>query len=293
MITRIQEGIGSTKELKEVPLPEKKDNPLHDGVNEILSAKRSAIEAHDDLRQSEGFQAATKRTRRLVGDYALGLHTISLMSTRHPDFQSSRLSIRIQDLLLESAISTWGHIENGVLNPARREMRFLLEASVKSWWCDQFSPTEATAEKVEFLNDLGKSKFREVADSITPRLLEESVADQLTQKLTSLYGGLSTNVHASTGGIRPDLHRFENGQYIGFERIADLNSANETFATVLDISLCSAFESFDEGLVGDIFVTVLDDQPKWSFHRLPLVRSVSSHFNYKLERQSGSSLDGG
>ena len=67
--------------------------------------------------------------------------------------------------------------------------------------------------------------------------------------------------------------------------MGDLNKANAQFAEVLDISLACAFEAFDGGLLGDIFVQVLDDHPKWAFHKTPLVRSISSHFDYKAERQ--------
>lgn len=263
-----------------------KEHNLPGEISRVLEAKRAAIESHENLRASPGFLAATNRTRKLVGDYAVGLNMISMMATRHPDFHGSRLSIRVHDLLLESAISIWGHINNGLLNPARREMRFLVEASVKTWWCDQFSPSEEVTKKVEFLNDLGKTRFRKVAETVRPRLLDAVLAERLPEKLTNLYGRLSTSVHASTGGLQPDLHRFEQGKYLGFEDVADLNRVNDLLAEVLDISLCAAFEAFDEGLVGDIFVVVLDEQTKWAFHRTTLVQSVSEHYDYKAERQS-------
>jgi hypothetical protein len=60
---------------------------------------------------------------------------------------------------------------------------------------------------------------------------------------------------------------------------------NELFAQVLDISLAAVLESFDESLVGDIFVHVLDDNSKWAFHKTRLVKSISAHYDYKAERQ--------
>ncbi|MBS0253608.1 MAG: hypothetical protein JSR78_21335, partial [Proteobacteria bacterium] len=98
---------------------------------------------------------------------------------------------------------------------------------------------------------------------------------------------LSTKVHASTGGIGSDLWRFEKGQHIGFETIGDVNKINDLFAEVLDISLAAVFQSFDAGLLGDIFVDVLDDAPKWAFHKTRLVSSISAHFDYKIERRPG------
>ena len=138
---------------------------------------------------------------------------------------------------------------------------------------------------MRFLDDLGAARFREVVQSIEPQLLDPAAKAELLQLVTNLYARLSTNVHASTGSIGVDLKRFENGQYVGFESIADVNRTNELVAQVLDVSLAAAFEAFDTGLLGDIFLLVLDEQPKWAFHKTPLVRSISRHFDYKAERQ--------
>jgi hypothetical protein len=110
--------------------------------------------------------------------------------------------------------------------------------------------------------------------------------EQLLSRLCDLYSKLSTQIHASTGGIQPDLNRFESGQYVGFETVSDINKFNDLFAKVLDVSLCAMFESFDQGLVGEIFVDVLDENQKWAFHKTPLVKSISKHYDYKHERQS-------
>jgi len=109
---------------------------------------------------------------------------------------------------------------------------------------------------VRFLDDLGAARFREVVQSIEPQLLDPAAKAELLQLVTNLYARLSTNVHASTGSIGVDLKRFENGQYVGFESIADVNRTNELVAQVLDVSLAAAFEAFDTGLLGDICACV-------------------------------------
>jgi hypothetical protein len=92
-------------------------------------------------------------------------------------------------------------------------------------------------------------------------------------------------VHPSTRVIGVHLRKFERGEYLGFESIGDLDKIDKLFAEVLDLSLAALFESFDAGLLGDIFVKVLDGRPKWSFHRTSFVKSISSHFDYKAERK--------
>lgn len=259
-------------------------DPLKAGIADLTVMRNAAVVAHEALCRSPGFETASRRTAKLVSDYALALNAVSLMSTRWGGYGQARLSVRMLDFFLESAISALSLVREGMLNPARREMRFLLEASIKAWWCDCVEPGGAVETKVRFLDDLGAARFRDVVETIEPRLLDVSTKTALLQLVTDLYARLSTHVHASTSGIGVDIRRFEKGQYVGFETIADVNRANDLFAQVLDVSLAATFESFDAGLVGDIFVTLLDKEPKWSFHRLPLVQAISHHFDYKAER---------
>ena len=252
-------------------------------LTSALAKRDEAIAAHEALRRSEGFKVASGRSVGLASDYALGLRALSAMSMRWDGFRQTRLNLRSHDLLLESAFSIQWLIQEGMLNPARREMRFLLEASIKAWWCDSCQPNGEVAAKLEILDDLGASRFRDIVASIEPRLLDQTAKDEFLYIVTNLYARLSTNVHASTGGIGVALRRFERGRYVGFESVADVNEANELFAQVLDVSLAAAFESFEEGLVGDIFVVVLDDA-KWKFRKTPFVGGILRHFDYKFER---------
>jgi hypothetical protein len=109
-----------------------------------------------------------------------------------------------------------------MLNPARREMRFLLESSVKVWWCDSVAPSDAAQAKVEFIDDLGSARFREVVDTLHPRLIDDVTRGKLVKIMTNLYSELSTRVHASTSAIGVNLRRFQRGEYLGFESMPTL-----------------------------------------------------------------------
>jgi hypothetical protein len=253
---------------------------------EDMRRKRQAtLDAHEEMRRSPGFVAAAKRTEKLVLDFGLALNALSLMSTRHDGFKRALISIGMQDLLLESAVAAMALTREGLLNAARREMRFLLEASIKAWWCDNVEPTGDVARKVDFLDDLGAVRFREVIESIAPRMMDPDTVSCLTPAVTNLYAKLSTHVHASSSRVAVDLNRFRHGKFIGFETTGDVNRVNDLFQSVLDIALAAAMESFHSGLVGDVFVGLLDDYRGWAFHKTPFCRSVSAHFDYKAERR--------
>ena len=133
-------------------------------------------------------------------------------------------------------IATAQAIKEGLHIPARRELRFLLEASVKTMWLDSSSPPIGTAGsstasppvsvdgKIASLDDLGRERFGEVIDSLRFRLMDEAGAVAYRQTANSLYGRLSTHVHISSGTIARDVKGFDRDRDFGFEAICDVNS---------------------------------------------------------------------
>jgi hypothetical protein len=187
-------------------------------------------------------------------------------------------------------------IKEGLHDPAKREMRFLVEASIKALWLDQGSPAlspdidrraapppRTVAEKAAALDDLGHQRFVEIVDSLRFGMLDASASDQYRQTAKSLYGSLSTTAHVSARNIERDLANFDKGKHFAFETVADLNAIARLLRQVLDLALASHLEAFDHGLVGDLFEPHFS--PGWSFLKTPLVAAVDRYFDYKHERR--------
>jgi hypothetical protein len=187
-------------------------------------------------------------------------------------------------------------IKEGLHDPARREMRFLVEASVKALWLDQGSralrddapagitvPPRTVREKAAALDGLGRERFEAVVDSLEFGLLGDKGAAQYRQTAKSLYGTLSTTTHVSSRNVERDLANFEKGKHFAFETVAEVNAIARLLRQVLDLALASHFEGFDHGLVGDIFELPL--ATNWSFLKTPLVGAIDRHFDYKHERR--------
>lgn len=275
------------------------DDPM-DALRRIAAARRARMDEHSAYRQSEPFKAALGRIDRLVMDYGVAINAIDLIATRYPPFFEERITLRIKQQFVESLVATAAAVKEGLYNPASRELRFLVEASVKTLWLDSGCPSVGDAtdaplkplpttvdEKVASLDDLGRERFGEIVDSLRFRLIDEAGAAAYRQTALSLYGRLSTHVHISSNVIARDLKGFDRDRDLGFETIADVNAIIDLARQVLDLALASHLEAFDEGLVGDVFTALLDDMKRWSFHKTPLVAAVSRHFDYKAERQPG------
>lgn len=266
-------------------------------IKAVVDRRQARIDLHDRVREDAQFKAAIGRIDRLIMDYGLGLTVIDLMATRWPESFDRLITLRVKQQFVESMVAAGQAIKEGLHNPARRELRFLLEASIKTLWLDSGGPpvngvTTLTAtpgtvhEKIAALDDLGKERFGEVIDSLGFRLMDEAGAEIYRQTANSLYGRLSTHVHISSGVISKDLKGFDKDRDFGFETISDVNAMADLMRQVLDLALASHFEAFDPGLVGDIFVALFDDMERWTFRKTPLVSAVSRRFDYKAERQA-------
>lgn len=263
---------------------------------ELGADRNRRADAHATLRDSAPYRGAMRQLDRYIFDYGLGINMIELMATRWHAFFDERISLRIKPHLVQSMIAANHMIREGLHDPARREMRFLVEASVKALWLDQGSPAIAgktdgaqkrpprnVAEKVAALDGLGRERFDQLVDSLRFGMLDTAAGAAYRQSAKSLYGMLSTTTHVSSRDVSRDLANFEKGKHFAFETVADVNAVARLLRQVLDLALASHFEAFDHGLVGDIFEPAF--APGWSFLKMPLVGAIDRHFDYKAERQ--------
>ena len=269
---------------------------LADLLRGIHNERQRLSDQHAELRSSEAYLGAMRQVDRFILDYGLGINAIEFMATRNPPYFDHFISLRIKPHLVQSMIAASHMIKEGLHDPARREMRFLVEASVKALWLDQGSPKlredddrrastppRTVAEKIAALDGLGRERFDQVVDSLQFDLLDAPAGNQYRQTAKSLYGTLSTTTHVSSRNVERDLANFEKGKHFALETVADVNAIARLLRQVLDLALASHFEAFDHGLVGDIFEPPF--LASWSFLKTPLVAAVDRQFDYKHERR--------
>lgn len=262
-------------------MTDRTDDPFADAAK----ARQEKMNKHAELRASPEFVAALQHTHQLAADFQIAVASIGLMSMRWHGFRERSLTLRIQDHLLQSLIAIVSLIDNGFHGPARREMRFIVEASVKAWAADLADMDGKVADKIEDLDDLGWQRFGAIVDGLSPKLLSGDALTAFPARVKSLYKKLCTHVHMSASQIKHDFEGFERGEHFGYETAQQVTEINALFQDVLDLALLVQFEAFDRGLVGDIFVHLLDAQKKWIFHETLFVANVSRFFDYKAERK--------
>jgi hypothetical protein len=266
------------------------DAQLRALMEELLApakeAKQQAIATHEALRSSTAFQNGMAYNRRVCTDFIKLLRLVSVMATRDRSLSEHTLSIRMTDYFLQSTIVIAYLIENGFHGPAKRELRFVLEAGVRFLATDQALSGASIGEKNAHLAML-PDRFREIVDGLGLPGLDESDQVAMRGRILDLYGSLSTIVHASQAQVSIDLKRWERGAPIGFEAVSHVKTMNDLCIGVFDLGSVLSLHAIGLGIAEDIFAAALDDEPKWVFHKTQFTELLAAHFDYKVERQPG------
>jgi len=263
-----------------------KSEPI--GVEPFEQAARelaNRIREWEAASASERYVAQLKVTDRITGSFIEGVRSANLVFTRYPDAENWLLH-RFMDDFIESAVAIRALAAQGVFNVGRRELRYLVEAAVKHVYVDQQLPGGASLQdRLVFLGDnagVPRSSVDPV-DRVTVRMLKEP--NHLTGAVHSAFGALSGYTHLSKKQLDERLQRASRGEFSGFENAGTLEAFNQLLFRTYDVVLALIFEGIGPSFVGDLFIHVFDEQPRWRFHKGQLVGEMSRFFDYKSERR--------
>lgn len=222
--------------------------------------------------------------------YLDGLRSDFLMAHTYIRFQATRFSagddyllFRFAPHMVESVLSITMNAREGLQNAARRELRFLLEASVKLSGRDFHPAAKNFEERLAGLDDRSQ-RFEDYVSALA-YFDEFETPAEANSAILSLYSKLSHYVHATTPQLKEATNRWKRGEDAGRESVATLNSFNQLAFQVYDLVLVRLFYGIGLSMAGDIFVGDLDDQPKWRFHKAKFISRLSKCFDYKHERR--------
>ncbi len=245
------------------------------------------IQAHDDLRNTPEFKAQQVRCVRLMEGAALGLHSTWLMASRCQSLIDDFLTFRFVDDTLQSIISIWALANEGLHNPARREMRYLLEAASKHLYVDLklMHANARLSEKIAFLESTVSSSSVAFVSDMTLYGFDVAQNKEFIDEISSTYSRLCQYVHRSPEQVSKSIALLSRGISPGFDTAQEFEALNQEITQLYDLVLVMHFNALGLGLAGDLFVSLFDGMQAWPYHRTKHVARVSRLFDYKFERQ--------
>jgi len=208
-----------------------------------------------------------------------------LNSSRDESFRDHDLMVPAMQYVTESAVMIPFLIENGAHRICIRELRFLVDVSLKLCLTSQASDevlVDKTREgRFAFVREhLDRTAFSREIKRVRPALLHD-LGDEFIRFAGSLYDDASGYVHLSAASLE-EAARIELGQ----ESLADIHALKELLERGFTVSIVLLCHAVQEWVVGDYCVNSDGSAVNSHFMASKFLARVDEGFDYKLERQA-------
>lgn len=264
------------------------DNYINQLAEELEQQLKDKIFKHEtDVVNSQQYQQELKYLSNFSLDAIQTIRTISIYSTRAKEIYDQFLTVRSSDNLIQSIVGLRDLVLSGIHNTAKREIRYMLEMTVKYLVVDQEKMDKSLPEKIQHLADNIPSSSIEIIDSLsTPFTI--AIDKQFKDEVKDMFYKACAYVHPSKRQIDEQVDNYSKGIHIGFETAKMLADINKLLFRAYDIILTMLFIGFGQSMSGDLFIEIYDIEPKWKFHKGKYLKEYSRLFDYKVERQKNN-----
>jgi len=193
--------------------------------------------------------------------------------------------LRAIDEMLECAVMHEVAVRKTARNIAKRDLRYLLELSVKALYVDQAVPTATYDQRRTFFaRQVSAKGLERELRQLSLYLLDEGDRQNFRAAVMAAYGVTSQYVHPSPAQIEERLSVQEAGAPLGFDN-ADVVSEFASLAfDVYGLVGVLVLHSLGGSTAGDVMESVYGEDAGWEFRRHTYVGLVDAHFDYKAER---------
>lgn len=264
---------------------EKLDNPIITILKKHHDDSARKAHEHEKLRESEAYQVEISFLKQTIHDLIYSIRVCEIAASRWPEFSEKYLLPRHFDDIVEAAITAQLAIENGALNPARRELRFILEVSVNIAYVDEVKARESFEERISYYRGKSVNKSNVEHISQIPLRMLGARRERFALSVRDAWVRASNYVHLTKRRIDEKLKLREQGFTLGFESLEMLKQVVAEVHEVCSIVMILTFETIGPSFTGDIIVDSLDEQDNWTLHANEYIAIVDSYFDYKHERK--------
>jgi hypothetical protein len=240
---------------------------LHDYFEQRQAEYNAKVKAQKELIASPAYQSELKFISRITNDIILLLSMCLSYSGRAGEYSENSLVVRSTDDLAQSVLAAWHLVQQGLINPVKRELRYIIESSVKYLYVDQQTEGGKTIPKLtkrlDFL-DANVNSSIDVREQLKLNALHPSDAKQFIDELYDIYRDCCAYVHVSRRQIEERLKLIEKGRSYGFETAEELRKIGRLMFRVYDVALTLYFHGYDLSMTGDLFIEFLDERPEYA-----------------------------
>ena len=226
-----------------------------------------------------------RTTDLIIRSYLAAVGFIVCDAAREEGFKTTHLLSYIVDDYIQSSISIIVLAMEGIHNVAKRELRFLVEASMKICLIQQQSYESSIEEKIKrFDAELSAPKIS-IKRNLLLDLLPDNLQDAFREEVGRVYGLTSGYVHLTPQQIEEQIAAVDAGRTAARENAADIEALNALLSRGLTCSLVLLFHSVPSWIAGEWLVDEDGSTTDWYFMGSRFLVGMDSHFDYKHERR--------
>ncbi|MHB9072420.1 MAG: hypothetical protein ACYC6G_02725 [Desulfobaccales bacterium] len=232
------------------------------------------------------YKLETEILTNIHKDFLYALQFCIHDTERDGNFWDNHLFSYISQDIMQSCISIYWLAHEGVTNPCKRELRFLLELFIKQCYIEQQMPHSLVHDKLIKYTHLLNNPSISIKSQIDLYFLPDQEKNIFLEDVGKYYGISSKYVHFSSELIDERIELIKRGVTIGYEGL------NEIKEIVQSIRICYAliwvllFHSIPSYVVGDWLVNSDGSSNKWYFRKSKYIALIDTHFDYKHERNN-------
>lgn len=229
--------------------------------------------------------AAIKRTYDIVQEYLSIVGFIIHDSSRDPTFYENHLLSYLGQDFIQSAISIVFLAREGALSVAKRELRFIIESSIKMCYIQQKSYSSSVQDKLKIFEKELASPSISVKRDLSLHMLPEDMRLVFDEEIGRLYGLTSRYVHLTPDQLLERIAAVNAGRTVGYENAAEIDELNRLLSRGFSGSLVLVFHGAAEYVAGDWLVNFNGSTSASYFMGSRFMAGMDSFFDYKHERQ--------
>lgn len=252
----------------------------------IQTEGEAKINEHKKQLESDEYQNSLRLLQVVTFDFIKGMKSCSIYCSRGAEFRDNSLSLSHIDDYFMSAIMILTMLKEGGINPAKREIRYLIDSSMRYLYVDQQLWRGKLNEKIVYFDrKIDKSNIKYINDTDLHMIANQELKKSFCSEYTQNYYKACEYVHASTRQIEERFSLYEQGITIGMERADQLQEVTELLSEVYSTLLIFTFHAAGVSTVGDLMLDTLSPQNDWVYNGNKYIAEIDRHFDYKHERK--------
>src|SRR5690625_2841836 len=264
---------------------EDKSKRFNQIIKEHERQLQKKIQEQSVLRNTEEYQDTLRFLKKTLVDTLKTLRIWDYAASRNSTIAETYLFPIHRDDLVEALLVAVYSIENGALNAARRQLRFVLELVVNILYVDEEMAACSRDEKVKYY--FGSRVKKRNVDNI--RCLPLRLLGEHKEEFANLFKtdwiNATNYVHHTKRRLEEKLYLMEQGYSPGFESLEMLEEVVDEVYRVCSIIVILALETIGPSATGDLMVLYFEDEQDWVFHKNGYIAIIDRYYDYKAERK--------